>query len=253
MLLQPWLSVLVLTLPQAAAGACSSTLPYVARAAGACVSFPGIAHLPQGPFAIHDASPMPYFVTAPCHNLTRSQTNCTGFEGSATASPAWASSVGTCYALGSLDDLTVQLIDPTKSHAGVLVTFGNGVAGRKVTFNFTCDPDAPAAQGPSVAVGSGAAHAGYIIQWSTAAVCNPVPAPCPAVPDPKPSTALLLYTEMEMGALVCYNMATASHTQGCAAKTVPPASVFLDNTPSKADTDQWCQAIASFGGKYATM
>ena len=89
---------------------------------------------------------------------------------------------------------------------------------------------------------------------------------------------------------VCYNMATANHTQGCAAKTVPPASIFLDNTPTKADTDQWCQvenayllrhirlklivlprqardrhrgsaqnkclfsqAIASFGGKYATM
>ena len=36
-------------------------------------------------------------------------------------------------------------------------------------------------------------------------------------------------------------MATANHTQGCAAKTVPPASIFLDNTPTKADTDQWCQ------------
>ena len=39
---------------------------------------------------------------------------------------------------------------------------------------------------------------------------------------------LLLYQEMEMGALVCYNMATADHTQGCAAKHVPNKSVSMN-------------------------
>ena len=47
--------------------------------------------------------------------------------------------------------------------------------------------------------------------------------------------------------------ATTSKTQGCAAKQVPPASVFNDGIPEDVDTDQWCKAIASFGGKYATM
>lgn len=78
-------------------------------------------------------------------------------------------------------------------------------------------------------------------------------APCPAAPAvPKPTAATLLYQEMEIGALVCYNMATADGSQGCPGKTVPPASKFIEGTPTKANTDQWCEAIASFGGKYAT-
>jgi hypothetical protein len=222
----------------------------------ACVSFPKIATVPRGPFAISDSYPMPYFVTAPCHNVTKAQTNCTAFADGTPASPAWAVSGNTCYALGSLDDMSVGLLDPADTHGGVLVAYGNGVAGRKVTFKLICDPGAPPEQGPSRALEHQPVEMGYVIEWSTSAVCSPVPVPCstlPPVPDPKPSTELLLYQEMEMGALVCYNMATANHTQGCAAKAVPPASIFLDNTPTKADTDQWCQAIASFGGKYATM
>ena len=224
-----------------------------------CVSFPKIATLPRGPFAISDSYPMPYFVTAPCNNVTKAQTNCTAFADDTPASPAWAESGTTCYALGSLDDMSVGLVNPADTHGGVLVTYGNGVAGRRVTFKLTCDPNAPPQQGPSRALEHQPVEFGYVIEWSTSAVCSPVPVPCsmlpptPPVPDPKPSTELLLYQEMEMGALVCYNMATANHTQGCAAKVVPPASIFLDNTPTKANTDQWCQAIASFGGKYATM
>ena len=235
-------------------GGCGSAAQYVIRAGAGCVSFPGIATLPRGPFDISDAFPMPYFVTAPCHNVTKAQTNCTAFADATPASPAWAVSKGTCYALGALDDMSVALADPADTKAGVLVAFGNGVQGRKVTFKLTCDPAAPASQGPSRAVEGGLQ--GYLIEWNTSAVCSPVVASCsllPPLPDPKPSTELLLYQEMEMGALVCYNMATANHTQGCAAKTVPSASIFLDNTPTKANTDQWCKAIASFGGKYATM
>jgi hypothetical protein len=54
---------------------------------------------------------------------------------------------------------------------------------------------------------------------------------------------------MEVGALICYNMATAMGGQGCPAHTVPPASTFTDAAPELVDTDQWCKAIASFGGK----
>ncbi len=248
-----------------ASGSCSAAVgdAFVVRGGAgsspACVSFPKIAALPRGPFAISDSYPMPYFVTAPCHNVTKAQTNCTAFADGTPASPAWAVSGNTCYALGSLDDMAVTLLDPADTHGGVLIQYGHGVAGRKVTFKLTCDPDAPPEQGPTRALEHQPVEMGYVIEWPTSAVCSPVAVSCsllppvPPVPDPKPSTELLLYQEMEMGALVCYNMATANHTQGCAAKAVPPASIFLDNTPTKADTDQWCQAIASFGGKYATM
>lgn len=239
-----------------AAVGCASKTPYVVRAGAGCVSFPGVAALPRGPFVVSDQYPMLYFVTAPCHNVTRAQTQtkCKTFADGSPGSPAWAVSNTDCFALGALDDMSVALADASNAKGGLVVAFGNGVGGRRVTFRLTCDPAAPGNQGPSRAVEGGAD--GYTIEWNTSAVCSPATVSCsllPPVPDPKPSTELLLYQEMELGALVCYNMATANHTQGCAAKTVPAASIFLDNTPTKADTDQWCKAIASYGGKYATM
>ena len=36
-------------------------------------------------------------------------------------------------------------------------------------------------------------------------------------------------------------------------RAYPPAATFNDLVPTAADTDQWCQAIASFGGRWATL
>ena len=58
---------------------------------------------------------------------------------------------------------------------------------------------------------------------------------------------------MELGALLCYNMATFMPGQGCALHDVPNATVFNRHAPSKSNTDQWCAAIAAFGAKYATI
>eukprot|EP00940_MAST-03C_sp_MAST-3C-sp2_P002652 g2652.t1 len=76
-----------------------------------------------------------------------------------------------------------------------------------------------------------------------------------ASPVPKPTPDQLLYQSMEAGALISYNMATAAKTQGCGYPDVAPpeASVFNGNLPEKIDTDQWCEAVKSFGGKYATL
>ena len=81
-------------------------------------------------------------------------------------------------------------------------------AGRVVAYKLTCDPAAPAGQGPSRVLEHEPVPMGYLIEWKTSAVCKPVAASCdmlppaPPVVDPKPSTELLLYQEMEMGALV---------------------------------------------------
>ena len=48
-------------------------------------------------------------------------------------------------------------------------------------------------------------------------------------------------------------MATANQTQGCGVHEVPDAAVFNNEAPAIIDTDGWCRAIASFGGKYATL
>ena len=71
---------------------------------------------------------------------------------------------------------------------------------------------------------------------------------------PSPTPDQLIFQDMEIGALISYNMATAAHTQGCAWNKPPPAaSIFTGKLPSKINTDQWCAAISSFGGKYATL
>eukprot|EP00938_MAST-03A_sp_MAST-3A-sp1_P004086 g4086.t1 len=73
---------------------------------------------------------------------------------------------------------------------------------------------------------------------------------------PVPTAAQLEFQEMEIGSLISFNMATAAQTQGCAYPNVAPpnASVFLDKLSSEQlDTDSWCEAIDSFGGKYATL
>lgn len=119
-----------------ASGRCASAGAFVVRTragsgADGCVSYPEIATLPRGPFAISDAFPMPYFITAPCHNLTKAQTNCTKFADATPVSPAWADSDGQCYALGSLDAMTVALVDPADAHSGVMISYGNGVGGAK--------------------------------------------------------------------------------------------------------------------------
>lgn len=75
----------------------------------------------------------------------------------------------------------------------------------------------------------------------------------PASPMPIPTPAQLVYQDMEMGALITYNMATAAGTQGCGMGQVPAPSIFNDNLAPISQTDQWCKAVSSFGGKYATL
>lgn len=158
-----------------------------------------------------------YWVTTPCANVTVPATNCTTFAGDDTAgSPAYADSVqGTnniCYALGHISQRSVEFLvagDPSK---GAIVTFAGGVGGRMVRFNLICDPTVSGSSGPS----SAKEHVGsyvYDIMWPTSQACRTASASCPELPRPTPDQ--LLFQEMEMGALVCYNMATTIGSQGC--------------------------------------
>jgi len=196
-----------------AAAGCGADSPFVVSSftstGSQCLAFPGLASLPRGPFAIADSFPMPYFVTAPCHDVSPQQTNCTSFNGGDRVdTPAFAVSNTQCFALGHNANMSLSLLSPGDPTGGVAVAFGGGVGGRKVTFHFVCDESAAASAGPTQAIEGG--MQGYVFLWPTAHVCKPQPvaaARCPAqAAIPKPSTELLLYQEMEMGALICYNM-----------------------------------------------
>eukprot|EP00729_Bicosta_minor_P010054 gene10054-18971_t len=213
--------------------------------ATSCYVFDGVASLPSSKvWLVHDAYPMNYFVTNPCQNVTQADTNCTSYSGGDSAgSPAYAeagASDGECYALGHLGDaMPPTLIDETDPGKGVVLEYSGGVGGRRVQFILTCDPTVDPLAGPEAAVGK--------------SMVLPA-AQCPAAATlPVPTKDQLAFQELELGALICYNMATTMGSQGCSAHNVPAASVFNDAAPEKVDTDQWCGAIASFGGTYATI
>lgn len=149
----------LLALPAAVTAKCASPFPYTVAATATtgpgsgCVSFPGIAGLPQGPFYIKDSFPMPYFVTAPCRNVTRAQTNCTSFADATQSAPAWADSAGECYSLGQDASMSaLRLLTPGDVNGGVSITFSGGVGGRAVSYHLTCDMSAKPNQGQCASV-----------------------------------------------------------------------------------------------------
>eukprot|EP00040_Diaphanoeca_grandis_P004874 m.30447 g.30447 ORF g.30447 m.30447 type:complete len:719 (-) comp16287_c0_seq1:149-2305(-) len=252
----------------ATAANCSAINPYIIAASSipqkdgvfqspTCLDFGGLNELATGPFAIADNYPMPYFVTSPCHNVTDAETNCTSFiDGDSLGAPAYAYSLSKCYALGHNSQMSITLLDQENPSGGVVVKMEGGVGGRAMQYHFLCDPTASNTTGPWKAMEGGID--GYTFLWNTSSVCNPRVLPmgspgCVTPIIPKPSPELLAFQEMEVGALICYNMATMVGSQGCSAHSVPPASDFNNKPLDQVNTDQWCQAISSFGGKYATM
>lgn len=233
-----------------------------------CLSFPGIASLPPGPFAVHDAYPMPYFVAPPCHNVTRAQTNCSAFaNGDDAGSPAYAVAGDTCYALGHIQR-TPTLLPPTTSGdggsggvGGVIIRYSGGTGGRELRYHMICDPTASPTAGPTRVV-NGAAGCGtmcYQVIWPTPHACQTVAAPCPAIRLPLPTPAQLAYQQAELVATVGFQMDTYAYDDGdpgCNAgnwnhgiTTSSPAAV----NPSDLNLTQWAVVLKSFGARYAWM
>eukprot|EP00041_Stephanoeca_diplocostata_P026594 m.719691 g.719691 ORF g.719691 m.719691 type:complete len:561 (+) comp23001_c0_seq25:851-2533(+) len=132
----------------------------------------------------------------------------------------------------------------------------DGVGGRSVRYDLVCNATLPAHAGPTVVAENQGGPYEYLVTWQTPLACVTAAAPsesCSQDDTPQPTPDQLRFQEMEIGALVCYNMATTTGSQGCSAHSVPPVSAFTDVAPTKVNTDQWCAAIASFGAKYATL
>jgi alpha-L-fucosidase len=253
---------------------------YIADGGSSGCAVADLSALPDHVFSLRDAYPMNYSVAPPCRNVS-AHAYCTQFAaGSGADSPAFAHSAGTCYALGRLADAAVAplpaavLGQAAAGHGGLQLVYGGGdstglAAPRELVYNLLCDPTAAPDAAPDELVepvaGEGGKGERYEVTWRTPHACTApapasrCPAPARALP-PAPDAKMLAYVEKEVGALVCWNMATADGTQGCPPHHVPGIATWerasgMPATEAALDaaTEGWAASIAAFGGRYATL
>ena len=241
---------------------------------GVCFIFGGIAKLPPGPFTVPgrpagSAFHPPVVVAPPCQNVTAAQTNCTEFSTSVRAAPAFWEGGGTkCYALGALSSVaTTGLVNPLNASAGVTVTYTGGDGGRTLVYRLICDRRVPSTAGPTEVSGMGMT---YTVQWATPLACaatlNPHSNACGPLPLPptqvaRPSIQQLDWMDMEVAAMVCFNLQTICADRGPKTTSqkcqkygyVPTAATTAAWNPSGLDTDEWARVSASFGAKYIIL
>ena len=206
---------------------------------------------------------MKYSVAPPCRNVTASK-YCMAFAERPDDAPAFAHAGDggvTCYALGHLCDVATRPI--LDGDGGVRITYGSGDsasvgAPRHLVYDMLCDqsaaPDAP----PDTLVAPSGGT--YEVPRRTPPACPLPAAPSRSTPAaaPAPDAAMLAFVEKEVGALICYNMATMDGTQGCPPFHVPGTDVWEEQVPQTAAgldaaTEQWAASIAAFGGRHAIL
>eukprot|EP01047_Picozoa_sp_COSAG01_P003255 COSAG01_NODE_95_length_26957_cov_48.328617_2_plen_361_part_00 len=235
---------------------------------GGCWDFPAVRAMPHALFQLYDTSNFhaPVILSTPgtavppasaLHPPKQQNGSCTAFRNNHNQDCPAFMYAGLCYCLGNSSTPEVALIDPANASVGVSLYYGRGCAGsgcaaRGTRYKMVCDPTAPASAGPTSIDEHTPANCDITINWPSVEACDAVPSTgCPAPPRPTPDQ--LIYHSMEAGALISFNMATAAGSQGCGPGTYPPAFTFNEQVPPRANTDQWCAAIASFGGKWATL
>ena len=94
---------------------------------------------------IDDSWPMPYFVTSPCNNVSKGDTNCTSFNSEDSAgAPAYAASQqsktsSVCYALGHLADLqSVRPIVSENNATGIEIEYPRSLRLRGIPASCLC-------------------------------------------------------------------------------------------------------------------
>jgi len=229
----------------AAAPSCKFTAGY----APSCVDFDLCGMSKLAPVVLNDSYPEPYLVAPPlsgAHSAiafggalaahkgcTAAMTGANAYQFEPVGSPP------RCIALTSAKPTpTVQLIVPGDAKGGVKVTYGGGVGGRDMIHVIKCAPGKPLA--PVAMSGSP-----YTATWEGDAGCGkPSSSSCPEAPPlAKPTAKQMDWQEMEIGALIHFNMMT---TGSC---NVDPSAF----NPTKLDTDQWVESFAAFGVKEAVL
>ena len=252
---------------------------YVGSATAGCFSFAGIAQLPHAAWAVRDSNlPRTCFAATPCTSALNAtvDTNCTVVQGSTVAVAFQQSeSGGTCYALSdAAGEPVAALLDAKNASAGLRLTYSGGVGGRSVSYSLMCDDHIPEA-GPTAEVQKTTRSMTYDVMWPTPHACGAVAAPAascaapkpppppPAAPVAVPSPQQLAWQDLEISAMLGWNLQTicaARSTQPqpspqhCqAAGYVPTAAQVAAWNPMNLDTDAWAAVSASFGAKYIVM
>ena len=195
-------------------------------------------------FQLNDSYPEPYLIAPPFRQADVS--NCSACPSSGHASGYQFAPghfcTARCIALGLPTQLAAppQPLDSAHPSQGVSLTFGGGDGGREMTYNVRCKsgaPLAPAAAQPSLLK--------YVVEFEGHAGCGKkLTSGCPAPPPlAKPTPEQLAWSDMEIGALIHFNMAT---TGSCS----PDPSTF---NPTKLDTDQWAESFEAFGVREAVL
>ena len=281
------------TLPTAA------SCPFAATAAtGSCLAFTGLAQLPTRVWPVQSTRgpPLTVFVATPGHNVTAAQTACTSFVTVSEAPAFQQSEAGhRCYALGDLSGgcPTSALVDPANASAGLLLTYTGGTPtngrARALRYHLVCDPSAPPSAGPTAEAQIG--NQGdllYGVTWRTPHACSTAPAPpaaCATPPPPPrapvavPTVQQLVWQDLEVGAMLGFNMQSHCLATSDAGRSDQPCLTWDGATgsspaalrdgkkngwipspqsvaswnPAELDTDAWAAAAKSFGARYVVL
>lgn len=193
-----------------------------------------------GSFTLNDSYPEPYLVAPPfakavgpgggCKACSPAQAGANGYQ----FAPGGAVCAARCIPLAMPDNLlSTAPMSPAAPSAGIVLTFGGGMGGRQLIHQVKCKVGAPLRP-------VGVVTMPYTVHWEGDAGCGKPVSSCPAPPPlAKPTAAQLRWQQMEVGALIHFNMATYGPCS-------PNPSTF---NPTKLDTDQWAQSFEAFGVK----
>jgi hypothetical protein len=227
------------------AAACNVTV--VGATGCAAYNFCGGVSSSANTFQLNDSYPEPYLVAPPFSKAVGPGGVCKACSAKQTGANAYQFMPGSrvctarCISLGFPGKLLSHVpLDMAVPHKGISLTFGGGDAGRNIIHEVACKAGAPLKPVGQVTV---ARTDQYTVQWVGDVGCGE-PSACPAEPPlATPTAAQLRWMEMEIGALVHFNMAT---TGGCSKN----AAAF---NPTKLDTDQWAEAFTAFGAREAVL
>ena len=208
-------------------------------------SFCGVVSSSANSFQLNDSYPEPYLVAPPfgkaigpggaCKACSAKQAGANAYQ----FMPGGPVCAARCIPLGFPNKLLSHSpLDVTAPHGGISLTFGGGDDGRNITHEVSCKVGAPLTPVGKVTVGGHTDQ--YTVKWVGDAGCGK---PSACAPLAIPTAAQLRWMELEIGALVHFNMAT---TGGCS----KDAATF---NPEQLDTDQWAEVFAAFGAREAVL
>ena len=233
--------------------ACNISLG-LAAGGGSCAGYSFCGQGADATFTMSDSYTEPYLIAPPfakavgpggkCAACAPAQAGANGYQFMTGGAVCAARCIPLAFPTAFLSARPLSAADPM---GGVVVSFGGGTGGRKLIHEVKCKAGAPLRPIGLVATRDPAAGS-YTVHWEGNAGCGK-PALC--APLARPTAAQLRWQELEIGALIHFNMATyAPGGTFPGAQCSPDPDTF---NPAQLDTDQWARAFTSFGCREAVL